>query len=146
MRGPLENLRPWKPGQSGNPGGRPKRQPITDDYLALHDKPIPAKIRDKIAQSLGEELPEGLTYGQALAIRQYLAAAIEGDTAAAREIADRIQGKSPANFTIQSNITQQSPAIAALDNLTDEELEDLDRITAKAETALEQPGSTGEAG
>jgi hypothetical protein len=26
----LANLRPWKPGQSGNPSGRPKRQPITD--------------------------------------------------------------------------------------------------------------------
>jgi len=24
-RGRVENLRPWKPGQSGNPGGRPKR-------------------------------------------------------------------------------------------------------------------------
>jgi hypothetical protein len=27
------NLRPWKPGQSGNPGGRP-RNPLKQDYLA----------------------------------------------------------------------------------------------------------------
>ena len=25
MSGRTENLKPWKPGQSGNPGGRPKR-------------------------------------------------------------------------------------------------------------------------
>jgi hypothetical protein len=30
----VSNLRPaWKPGQSGNPGGRPKKNPITDAVL-----------------------------------------------------------------------------------------------------------------
>ena len=29
-----ENLRPWRPGRSPNPGGRPKRKPITDALKA----------------------------------------------------------------------------------------------------------------
>jgi hypothetical protein len=31
-RGRVENLKPFKPGQSGNPGGRPKKRPITELY------------------------------------------------------------------------------------------------------------------
>jgi hypothetical protein len=30
MAGRIDNLRPWKPGQSGNPCGRPKRKWLTD--------------------------------------------------------------------------------------------------------------------
>jgi Family of unknown function (DUF5681) len=29
------NLRPWRPGQSGNPGGRPKKKPVTELYEQL---------------------------------------------------------------------------------------------------------------
>ena len=31
-RGRVDNLRPWKPGESGNPGGRP-RKALVDDAL-----------------------------------------------------------------------------------------------------------------
>lgn len=30
MAGRIENLKPWKPGQSGNPGGRPKGRLIDE--------------------------------------------------------------------------------------------------------------------
>ena len=43
-------LRPWQPGQSGNPSGRPKRKPVTDLILAT----LPTEYRS------------GQTYGQAL--------------------------------------------------------------------------------
>lgn len=40
-RGTPENLRPaWKPGQSGNPAGRPKRKPITDALITELDKVV----------------------------------------------------------------------------------------------------------
>ena len=29
----------WKPGQSGNPGGRPKRKPLTEALQAILDNP-----------------------------------------------------------------------------------------------------------
>src|SRR5262245_60822112 len=33
--GKIENLKPWQSGQSGNPGGRPKKKPITELYEQL---------------------------------------------------------------------------------------------------------------
>lgn len=35
----LANLRPFQPGQSGNPTGRPKRKPVTEALLAELAKP-----------------------------------------------------------------------------------------------------------
>jgi hypothetical protein len=35
----LANLRPWQPGQSGNPGGRPKKKPVTDLYEEMLQDP-----------------------------------------------------------------------------------------------------------
>ena len=39
------NLRPpWKPGESGNPSGRPKRRPITDGYIAMARQKMPPEM------------------------------------------------------------------------------------------------------
>ena len=39
-----QNLKPWKAGHSGNPGGRPKKKPITELYQEMlsHDQTIVA--------------------------------------------------------------------------------------------------------
>ncbi len=34
-RGNPQNLKPFQPGQSGNPGGRPKKKPITEAILEI---------------------------------------------------------------------------------------------------------------
>src|SRR5215469_15393528 len=73
----IKNLRPWQKGESGNPGGRP-RKPISDAYADLAEHPFPG---DK----------HGRTYAQRLAEAQFRAA-IKGRTEAAREIANRIEG------------------------------------------------------
>lgn len=73
------NLKPWPKGVSGNPGGRPKKQPITEAYLAVAGRGVPGNRR-------------GLTYAQVAAERQFRAA-LKGSTLAIREIADRIEGK-----------------------------------------------------
>jgi len=36
-RGRTENLRPWKPGQSGNPGGRPKHDVASEIARAVFE-------------------------------------------------------------------------------------------------------------
>jgi len=70
---------PWKPGESGNPSGRPKRKPITDAYIRLLNEPIPG---DK----------EGRTFADALA-QKILKEALNGKVPAASEITDRVEGK-----------------------------------------------------
>jgi hypothetical protein len=82
----LANLKPFPPGQSGNPGGRPKTEPITHRYRMLAELPLPEARRKHLG------LPKGATYGDALCLAQ-LDEAIEGSTSAAREIGDRLEGK-----------------------------------------------------
>jgi hypothetical protein len=79
-RSKAEWLKPyhWPKGISGNPSGRP-RKPITDAYADLADQKYPGD-------------PKGRTYAQVGAEGQFNAA-IKGKTEAAREIADRLEGK-----------------------------------------------------
>jgi hypothetical protein len=74
----LKNLRSWKKGQSGNPGGRPKR-PITDAYEAQLIKPVKGDLQKR-------------TYAEMIAAAQ-IRKALRGNTMAAKEITDRIEGK-----------------------------------------------------
>lgn len=69
----------FKPGQSGNPSGRPKRKPLTEAYAAILDKPIPG---DK----------EGHTFAEAIALAM-AKEAIKGKVNAAAELADRVEGR-----------------------------------------------------
>lgn len=85
-KGRIENLKPWKPGESGNLSGRPKRWPISDRYAELAEIALPEKER------LKRGLPQGATFGDALAFDQFNAA-LKGRTEAAREIREGIEGK-----------------------------------------------------
>ena len=66
----------WKPGQSGNPSGRPKK---------LH-------ITDALRTELEREGSDGLANDAAIA-RKLVEMAREGHLQAIREIADRTEGK-----------------------------------------------------
>lgn len=75
------NLKPFKQGISGNPGGRPKQKLLTD---ALRNK-------------LGEQNlqgPRNCTNAEAIA-QALIHKAIKGDVRAAQEIADRTEGRVP---------------------------------------------------
>jgi hypothetical protein len=85
--GKIENLRPpWRPGESGNPAGRPRRRPISDAYDELLQRLAPEKLRREL------DLSEGATYADALAAT-LINAACKGRVAEAREIREAVEGK-----------------------------------------------------
>ena len=94
----------WQPGQSGNPGGRPKRTPLADacrDVLAL---PVPGDV-------------DGRTYAQKIAATLAEKAA-EGDIRAAQELADRAEGRARQSIEIEQTRLKE-----AFDRMSREELE-----------------------
>jgi hypothetical protein len=74
----------FMPGKSGNPGGRPKKRPISDRYADLAGYPLPDDPR------LMMKLEKRATYGDALALSQFRGA-IKGKPEAAREIREAIR-------------------------------------------------------
>jgi hypothetical protein len=81
----------WKPGQPGNPTRRPRKLPITDRYATVAELQVPDNLLAALKLSEAEK-QEIKTYGDALALNQFRAA-IKGKTEAAREIANRLEGR-----------------------------------------------------
>jgi hypothetical protein len=97
----------FKPGVSGNPGGRPAKTPITDAMREHLRKPYDGKTAKY----------KGLTNADVLAIKQFELAIEEGDMGAAKEIADRVEGK-----TIQGiRIGGEGGGPIQFENMTPEE-------------------------
>lgn len=95
------NLKPWKPGQSGNPKGINRKRPITDEYFARANEVIPDRLRLEINKKIGKDLiPPGITWSQANSLRQFIEAVIRGETKAAKEIREAVEGKSPQRLEI----------------------------------------------
>jgi hypothetical protein len=105
------NLKPWKPGQSGNPGGRPKRQPLTEAFLELMDQPYP---QDR----------NGRTYAEAI-VRTLATKAARGDVRAAQLVMERIEGRVPIAALAESS-GPVGLTIEMIDELVHGDLEDDD--------------------
>jgi hypothetical protein len=86
-RGRAEELAPfrWKPGQSGNPGGRPKRKPLTDTLLEVLEDP-------KQLEAL---------------VRVWLKSAQKGSIMHLREILDRVEGRVALPVDVSANVTHE---------------------------------------
>jgi hypothetical protein len=99
VAGRVENLKPWKPGQSGNPGGRPKGRLIDEtleELLLRNDSELALAIAKKL-----------------------LARAKAGEVKAIQLVAERVQGKPKRHLELSG------PDGGPLDihNMTDEELD-----------------------
>lgn len=117
-----ENVEPYKfkPGQSGNPNGRPKKLPELDHLLA---------------EVLGEE-----SGNEAKAILQaLLTKAKKGDVRAAEVLFDRAYGKAKQDVTQRTIIKDER---RDLSKLTEEELEFLERIYDKVGEGESQSGES----
>jgi hypothetical protein len=83
----------WPKGVTGNPGGRPKKRPVSERYAIIAELPLPDSIRRKMG------LPVGATYAHAGALGIFLAA-IKGRPGAAREIREAIEGKASQRIEV----------------------------------------------
>jgi Family of unknown function (DUF5681) len=100
----LANLKPFQPGQSGNPSGRPKRTPLSDACREVLALPVPND-------------PQGRTYAQKIAATLADKAA-EGDVRAGQELADRAEGKARQSIEIENTRLRE-----AFDRMSREEME-----------------------
>lgn len=91
---PGKNSTSWKPGQSGNPKGRPPNPiSLTTEIKRLGDLPASATII-KEYQGLGADLQDKATWVQVLAARNWLKATdLKAGDIMAKEIGERIDGK-----------------------------------------------------
>ena len=97
----LANLKPIKPGEVRNPLGINRKRPWSDRYSQRSEDPIPEKIRRKFNQEMGQEvLPKGSTWADAAVLRRHMEALTDGGTQAAKEIADRVEGRPPQRMEI----------------------------------------------
>jgi hypothetical protein len=87
-----EGMKPWKPGQSGNPSGRPKKIRHIPDILArITNERLPPKIRAQMAQ-LYPDLSNRPTFLEAI-LRVVVQKALKGESWAVEFVAERTEGK-----------------------------------------------------
>ena len=91
-KGTAKNLNPFKPGESGNPNGRPKKLPGLDELLV---------------ECLGEDGNEAKAILKAI-----IKKAKQGDVRAAEMILDRYYGK--PNFSIEHSEKRELPVITGM--------------------------------
>jgi hypothetical protein len=84
-----QNLKPWKQGQSGNPGGRPRTKPVTAELERMLEQEAPAANGRTWAAVIAEAL---------------LKKARKGDVRAIAELANRIEGKSRQTLDLELDV------------------------------------------
>ncbi len=91
----VRNLKPWPKGVSGNPGGRPRRTALTEALRELLAAHVPGD-------------PEGRTHAEAIA-EALVKRAQRGDVQAAREVADRTEGRPRQAVAIETADSVRGP-------------------------------------
>ena len=101
-----DNLTPWKPGQSGNPAGKPKGTEHSSTRLKRLLEAV-GKMKNPLTGQMEEF--SGLEMMDAAII----ARAMKGDVGAYREILDRLEGKVPAKTEVvgSMNLTGSAAAV-----------------------------------
>jgi hypothetical protein len=139
----LANLKPFKPGQSGNPSGAndgPMR-PFTYAMRTLSTSPLPehlrvamnARFRQQLFPGLKgqmktvkkpEDIPDfyhpGITWAQANAVRQGLAAIVEGNIGAAIELRESVEGRATTRVEFVSQNDKLEALLAAFRAVADQ--------------------------
>ena len=90
MSGKPENLKPWPKGVSGNPGGRPKTKPLTEELERLLEQEAPNGKGETWAARIAEALVKK---------------AAKGDVRAIAELANRLEGRPLQATEIDENVS-----------------------------------------
>jgi hypothetical protein len=109
-----QNLKPWKPGQSGNPSGRPKRDSITSALLR--------QLEQQNADS--ETIADSIA---AVLVKR----ALSGDVRAIREIADRTEGKPRQQIKVEAEVMDSGDRLD-LSKVSDDQLRQVQEILDRA--------------
>jgi hypothetical protein len=129
VAGCIQNLKPWPKGVSGNPGGRPRKAPLSD-------------VLTEMLQSSCTDDPAKRTYAEVIA-EMLLKRACNGDIQAVREIADRVEGRPAQRVSVVteecSTCREASDEFRReLESLTDEQLKILSETLEPELNALRQ--------
>ena len=111
----LANLKPAQPGEVRNPAGTNGVRPYTDAILAVSAAPLPEYLRaglnvrfraqcymllkdqPEYAGLLPEDIPDlypaKITWAQANAVREHLAAVLEGEIGASVDVREAVEGR-----------------------------------------------------
>ena len=123
--GRVENLKPWAKGVSGNPGGRPRTASIAALLRELLEKPCPG---DKQNRTYAHKIAEAM-----------LKRACHGDVRAAREVADRTEGRAMQGVIVGGECENcrenREQRAQELSGLTDQELETIREILERGARA-----------
>ena len=94
-RGRVENLRPWKKGQSGNPKGAPRRGESWAELIKLYGEMTPGEAAQQSLELAKKLLTigEGVTLKEAVVLRVYAALLFEPDARLLNAFMDRAEGK-----------------------------------------------------
>jgi hypothetical protein len=103
----LANLKPFQKGVSGNPNGRPKSLTLSEAFRRQLSQPVPGAS-------------DGRTFAEVIALQLCVAAA-RGDVSAAREIADRSEGKPRQSVDVDMSIADWR-AIARSHGVSEEDV------------------------
>jgi uncharacterized protein DUF5681 len=92
----------FKPGQSGNPAGRPKSRPLSEAYRALLSQPL----KDDPTRTVADVVAAAMVQN-----------AFAGDVAAAKELADRTEGKAKQGIDLTVGERVSGPLELAIERL-----------------------------
>lgn len=128
-----KNTTSWKPGQSGNPNGRPKGTlSLTTLTKEIGEWTVPPSILAQYKQFF-PLLPNDATCAQVLAARNFLKALdIKAGDVMSKEIWERIDGKVP--FPISGPAGGPIHLKHDLSSLSSKELDIMERLLSKCPT------------
>lgn len=106
----LQNLKMWKPGQSGNPAGRPKKGMTISDCMRdiLAGTEISVTMKQPRKKPVTYEVSSNRNLGYAVAAAAIMRA-VKGDVLAIKEVCDRVQGKPHQSIGLTPEVPRETP-------------------------------------